>query len=245
MEEQNHKTSSGLPQTLPESLRILVVEDEVAVIEMLEGALSRAGYAVSVARDGQQALHLFRQAPFDLVLLDVMMPRMDGWATLRQLRALSSVPVIMLTGRDADSDQVRGLETGADDYITKPTSVAVIRARVRAALRRGKQPPLPEEPVLTFEHGALVIDQQKGTVAIHGQLVDLTPTEYRLLRYLASNPGQVLPHREVLASVWGPGYYEPEVLKLFVSRLRNKIEPGALKGRFIKTRRGRGYFFEA
>lgn len=207
------------------SERILIVEDDSAVIEMLEGALSGAGYKVTVARDGKRALALLREERFNLVVLDVLMPRMDGWETLRRLREFSTLPVIMLTGLDEDLDQVRALEAGADDYVIKPASVAVIRARVRAALRRAKQPPRPEKSTLSFDDGKLVIDQAKKQVSVGGAPADLTPTEYRLLLNLISNAGQAVPHREVLAAVWGPGYDDPAVLKLFVSRLRSKIEP--------------------
>ena len=223
--------------------QILVVEDDLAVIAVLEATLTNAGYAVSVARDGRQALTMLRKIQFDLVILDVVMPQMDGWKTLRKIREISTVPVLMLTGQAADSDQILGLELGADDYITKPASVAVIRARVRAALRRARQPLRPEEPILNFAEGVLVIDQQSGQVRVAGAAVDLTPTEYKLLIYLVSNAGQTIPHREVLAAVWGPGYDDPEILKLFISRLRAKIEPDPAQPRFIRTKRGRGYYF--
>jgi len=179
-----------------------------------------------------------------MVILDVMMPRMDGWKTLRRIREFSTVPVIMLTGKDADSDQVRGLEDGADDYITKPASVAVIRARVRAALRREKQPVRSNEAKLRFDDDTLVINQHRAEVLVSGNHADLTPTEYRLLMYLISNTGQAIPHREVLAAVWGPGYDDPEVLKIFIFRLRNKLEADPSKPRYIKTKHGRGYYFE-
>jgi two-component system KDP operon response regulator KdpE len=224
---------------------ILVVEDDPAVIQTLTGALRGAGYAVTVARDGAQALAQLQEEQFSLVILDVLMPRMDGWETLRRLRGFSTMPVIMLTGLDSDLDQIRGLEIGADDYVTKPASVAIIRARVRAALRRAKQPSRPAEQTLTFDGGMLVIDQAKGEVTMRGVPADLTPTEYRLLLYLVSNAGQAVPHREVLASVWGPAYDDPEVLKLFISRLRSKIEPDPSQPRYILTQRGRGYYFAA
>ena len=172
------------------------------------------------------------------------MPRLDGCETLRKIRKTSTIPVLILTGRDTDLDQVQGLDLGADDYITKPTSMAVIRARVRAALRRAKQHPVAE-PVLNFDDGALVIDQQRAEVLINGQPVILTPTEFRLLVYLISNSGKAVPHSEVLAAVWGPGYNDPEVLKIFVFRLRNKIEVDSSHPRYIKIKRGHGYYFNA
>ncbi len=224
---------------------ILVVEDDPTVIEILSSALHRAGYAVAVARDGEQALARLRDEPFSLVILDVLMPRMDGWETLRQIREFSTIPVIMLTGLDDELDQVRGLEAGADDYVVKPTSVTVIRARVRATLRRAKQPSRPAEPVLSFDNGNLVVDQARSRVTVCDAPANLTPTEYRLLLYLISNAGQPVPHREILAAVWGPGYDDPEVLKLFISRLRSKIEPDPSQPRYISTRRGHGYYFAA
>jgi two-component system KDP operon response regulator KdpE len=224
---------------------ILVVEDDPTVVEILSGALQHAGYAVTVARDGEQALACLREEPFSLVILDVFMPRMDGWETLRRIREFSIIPVIMLTGLDDDLAQVRGLEAGADDYVVKPTSVAVIRARVRATLRRAKQPSRLAEPVLSFDNGALVIDRAQSRVTVCGAPANLTPTEYRLLLYLVSSAGQPVPHREVLTAVWGPGYDDPEVLKLFISRLRSKVEPDPSQPRYISTRRGRGYYFAA
>ncbi len=225
------------------SERILVVEDELAVIEMLQDSLSYAGYQVAVARDGQQALAMLKESYFNLVILDVVMPRLNGLETLQKIRKTSSIPVLMLTGRDAELDQVQGLELGADDYIIKPSSMAVIRARVRSALRRAKQPPSPTEPKLVFGDGALVIDQKRSEVYSGGQPAFLTPTEYRLLLYLIANAGQIIPHREMLAAVWGPGYEDPEVLKIFIFRLRAKIEPDPSLPHYIKTKRGRGYYF--
>lgn len=227
------------------SEKILVIEDDSAVITMLNGALTSIGYQVDSATNGVDGLERLRSKQYALVLLDVMMPRMDGMETLRQLRQFTTVPVIMLTGRDADTDQIKGLEDGADDYILKPASIAVIRARVRAALRRSKKPARPEPPILSFDQGALVIDQVKAEVMLHGVSVELTPTEYRLLMYLVSNAGHPVDHREVLASVWGHGYETPEVLKLFISRLRTKIEPDPGNARYVLTHRGRGYYFGA
>ncbi len=225
------------------SARILIVEDDRTVVDMLTSALERTGYQVESAQDGRQAVEQFKASNFDLVILDVAMSRMDGWEVLRQLRAFSNVPIIMLTGHDADADQVRGLEGGADDYITKPASIAVIRARVRAALRRDRQPHHTPETELRFSDGELVIHPSSGEVLVRGQPAALTPTEYRLLLYLVSNAGQAQPHREVLAAVWGPEYQDPEVLKLFISRLRKKIEKDPSHPQYIKTRRGFGYYF--
>jgi len=228
----------------PKKEQILIVEDDLAVIQMLQGALRGAGYAVRVARDGKDALRLIQEAPLDLILLDVSMPRMDGWETLGKLRKFSDLPVIMLTGYDTDQDQVRGLEGGADDYITKPASVAVIRARVRAVLRRRKQPPRPAQTILTFDEGALIIDQSKAEVIHNGQPAALTPTEYRLLMVYVSNAGHTIPHEEVLAAVWGPGYEEPELVRMVVMRVRNKIEPDPQNPRYLQIRRGQGYYFD-
>ncbi len=227
------------------SARILIVEDEPAIVKMLSSALERSGYQVKSARDGRSALQQLKNTPFDLIILDIAMPRMDGWEALRRIRAISNVPVIMLTGQDADQDQVRGLETGADDYITKPASIAVIRARVRATLRRDRQPQHLAEEVLHFNNGHLVVHPGSGEVLVNGQPAELTPTEHRLLLYLIANAGQVRPHQEVLAAVWGPDYRDPEVLKLFISRLRKKIESDPAHPHYIKTQRGFGYYFAA
>jgi len=227
------------------SEHILVVEDDMAVIDMLRDSLNHAGYQVAVAQDGRQALEIMKDSHFDLVILDVIMPRLNGWETLRKIRKTSNIPVLMLTGRDTEVDQIQGLELGADDYITKPSSVAVIRARVRAALRRAKHPRSSNGSILSFDNGALVVDHQREEVLIEGQPVILTPTEFRLLIYLISNIGQAIPHSEVLAAVWGPGYDDPEVLKMFIFRLRSKIESNPSRPRYIKTKRGRGYYFDA
>lgn len=223
--------------------RILVVDDAPEMTMFLERILSKEGYEVAVAdnaRDGLRQVHHFRP---DLVLLDVMMPEVDGWHMLQHLREFSDVSVIMLTALSQLDNKIRGLDIGADDYVTKPFEVRELKARIRAALRRAEMLPSSDTHLLRFDDGSLIIDPSSHQVTVRGELVDLTPTEYKLLLYLAYNAGQVLTYDQILESVWGPGYEDsPTNVKVYIRRLRQKIEIDPRNPRYILTQWGAGYF---
>jgi two-component system KDP operon response regulator KdpE len=226
--------------------KILVVDDAIELTRFLEGSLVQDGYQVLVAHTAQEGLRQAYHAQPDLILLDVMMPGMDGWEMLARLREFSDVPVIMLTAIREVDFKVRGLEIGADDYLTKPFEMRELKARVRAILRRAA--PFSGEPssTLTFDHGHLIIAPDSFRVISHGQEIDLTPIEHRLLLYLARNAGRVLSYEQILDNVWGPGYEDSlSNVKVYVRRLRRKIEVEPSDPRYILTQWGVGYFFAA
>ncbi len=223
---------------------ILVVDDEPRMTRFIRMNLELEGYSVIEAQDGIEALEKVRIELPDLVILDVMMPELDGFETLRMLREISNVPVIMLTVRDEEEDKVRGLELGADDYVTKPFSARELASRVRAVLRRTQGPTTPQESVLEIDD-RLSIDFNKREVIVEGEGVHLRPTEFRLLYHLVQNAGWVVPHKTLLSKVWGYEYGEDEIqnLRLYISYLRNKIEPDPSNPRYIFTEIGTGYRF--
>jgi two-component system KDP operon response regulator KdpE len=225
-------------------MKVLVVDDDVRVREALEIgiALQWEDAAVISAGDGEAGLDRFFADEPDLVLLDVNMPRMTGFEVLKAIRQVSDVPVIMLTARGEDVDQVRGLELGADDYVAKPFSHLALMARMRAALRRAELPP-PVQALPDFKAGDLAMHFQSHEVTVAGEQVKLTPVEYKLLYHLVRNTGHLLPQQALLDRVWGGGYdASPEYLKVFVSRLRTKLRrPNGPE--YIETERGRGYRF--
>jgi len=223
---------------------ILVVDDEPRMTRFIRMNLELEGYHVIEARDGIQALDKVRTELPDLVILDVMMPELDGFETLRMLREISNVPVIMLTVRDEEEDKVRGLELGADDYVTKPFSARELASRVKAVLRRAQGPTGPEESILEIDD-RLSIDFNKREVIVEGEHIHLRPTEFRLLYHLVENAGWVVPHETLLSKVWGYEYGEDEIqnLRLYISYLRKKIEPDPSNPRYIFTEIGTGYRF--
>jgi two-component system KDP operon response regulator KdpE len=225
-------------------MKILVVDDDPRLREALEVGLQLQWQdsQVLVANDGEAGLELFFQEEPDVVLLDVSMPRMNGFDVLREIRRVSDVPVIMLTARGEDVDQVRGLELGADDYVPKPFSHLALMARIKAVIRRAEMPP-PVESLPDFTAGDLAIHFQNQEVTLAGEPVKLTPIEYKLLYHLVRNAGHLMPHQALLDRVWGADYDAgPEYLKVFISRLRAKLRrPGGSD--FIETERGRGYRF--
>ena len=226
-----------------EPRRILVVDDEPHLVRAVRMYLELQGYVVFGAQSGEEALEAVREKLPDLVILDVMMPGLDGFQTLRELRRVSHVPVIMLTARGEEDDKVQGLALGADDYVTKPFSQKELLARVQAVLRRAEQPPhIPKTRIEVDED--LSIDFDRGEVWVRGQPVHLTATEYRLLYHLASNPGLLLPSETLLAKVWGYEYRDEEhYVRLYVSYLRQKIEPDPAHPKYILTVPGLGYKF--
>ncbi|MBN1657129.1 MAG: response regulator transcription factor [Anaerolineae bacterium] len=223
---------------------ILVVDDEPHVRKLVQANLESSGYKVLTAQDGQAAVEIVERALPDLVILDLMLPKMDGYAVCRRIREFSAVPVIMLTARSSQVDLVHGFEVGADDYLTKPFSVAELLMRVQAVLRRAKWP----EEIVTrqdFQAGPIAIDFARHDVTVDGEPVKLTPTEYRLLSYLASNPNRVISHRELLRAVWGPEYgEETEYLRVYVRYLRQKLEPDPASPIYLVTQPGAGYMLQ-
>jgi two-component system, OmpR family, response regulator len=224
---------------------ILLVDDEDSVRKVLAFPLEKDGYEVVQAADGEEALARFDERDVDLVVLDIMLPRLDGLEVCKRLRATSTVPIIMLTARDDELDKVIGLELGADDYITKPFSIREFRSRVRALLRRASalQAPVPsgEERI---ERDGLVIDVPRRTVAVRGADVQLTYVEFELLRALAASPGRVFSRRMLLESLWkSADYRDPRTIDVHVRHLREKLEVEPRSPEYILTVRGVGYRF--
>jgi DNA-binding response OmpR family regulator len=220
---------------------ILVVDDEKHIVNLLRAYLEQAGFRVVAAPDGRQALFAARHEKPDLVILDLMMPEMDGWEFTRRFRQESEAPIIMLTARVEDVDKILGLELGADDYVTKPFSPREVVARVRAVLRRSQQTPSPPE---VLRAGDLVLDMETHTVARAGEVIDLTPTEFKLLAALMERPGRVMTRYELLESAQGDAYegYERTV-DVHVKNLRRKLEPDPRDPRYVLTVFGVGYKF--
>lgn len=221
--------------------RVLVVDDEPRYLRLLEANLKTEGYEVTLAQDGLQALEIFSSSLADLVLLDVMMPGLDGFSVCQRIRQFSNVPIIMLTAKGEEQDRVRGLDLGADDYLVKPFSATEVLARVRAVLRRS-QSSKEVSASRFFEHGNLRIDFARAEVWRGAQPVFLSATEYRLLLQFAHNVGQVMSAEDLLASVWGPEYREDkEILWVSIARLRQKLEDDSHSPKHIVTRSGLGY----
>jgi len=226
-------------------MRILVVDDAPDVIESVRLGFTLQWREVEVlgAERGEQGLDLVEQEKPDLVLLDVGLPDIDGYEVLRQIRAFSDVPVLMLTARDDTLDLVKGLELGADDYVTKPFNHLELLARVKAVLRRLDMP-APAARVPSFRSGDLEMDFARQEVRLAGERLDLTPTEYKLLYHLVRNAGYVLTHGTLLAKVWGREYVdEVDYLRVYVRRLRDKLGDDPERPRYIRTERGLGYRF--
>jgi len=223
---------------------IMLVDDEESIQKLLTYPLEREGYTVVQARDGEEALRRFAEQPIDLVVLDVMLPRLDGLEVCRRLRTGSAVPIIMLTARDDEVDKVLGLELGADDYITKPFSIREFRSRIRALLRRAASPHLAGEREEVIERGDLRIDVPRRTVEVRGAPVQLTFIEFEMLVVLAQSPGVVFSRRELLERLrGGADYREPRTIDVHVRHLREKLERDSREPRYILTVRGVGYRF--
>lgn len=224
--------------------KILIVDDDVALLRMVKRALTEADYQVITAANGQEALRQFYDQRPDLVILDVMMSKMDGWETCRSIRQLSNVPIIMLTAQGSDADIMRGLDLGADDYVVKPFSLNVLLARVRAALRRATLP-ASEEEAIAYHDDYLTIDLDKRRVLVNAQPIKLTATEFKLLAYLVRNAGRVLTFTQILENVWGWEYRDSiDYVHVYTSHLRQKLEPEPRNPRYLITEHGVGYVFE-
>ena len=226
-------------------MKILVVDDAPEVVESVRLGFTLQWREVDVigAGEGERALTLVEQESPDLVLLDIGLPDLDGYRVLERLREFSDVPVVMLTARDDTLDKVKGLELGADDYITKPFDHLELLARVKAVLRR-LDLPAPRSRAPSFRAGDLEVDFAAQEARLRGERLDLTPTEYKLLYHLVRNAGRVLPHGTLLAKVWGREYLdEVDYLRVYVRRLRHKLGDDPERPRYIRTERGFGYRF--
>ena len=225
-------------------MRVLVIDDDQALLASLRTGLECRGHEVICARNGVEGLCQANQCAPDVVVLDVIMPRLDGWETCRRIRERSDVPILFLSAGDAEADVVRGLDCGADGYMIKPFGLPELDARLEALVRRGRAnaPGLP--PILRYDDGTLCIDLRANAVYKRGERVSLAPREAKLLGCLVRNAGRVVPHEALLADVWGPGYErEISYLSLYVCYLRQKLEDDPRNPRYIHTRHGIGYCF--
>lgn len=224
---------------------ILIVDDEPRMVDLIRLTLEREGFRVAEASNGYEALEKLRDELPSLILLDVMMPDMDGFETLKEIRAASNVPVIMLTAKGNEGDRVLGLELGADDYVAKPFSHRELVSRIRAVLRRTEAPAPPKlERVVIDEDFSVDFDRRE--VVVRGERVKLRPTEYKLLYHLVSNAGRLMTHESLLTKVWGREYRDDaQLLRLYITYLRQKIEPNPSDPKYILNERGLGYRFAA
>ena len=227
--------------------KVLIVDDDEVLVRLVDQVLTQKGYEVLKASNGQEALRfLFDQRP-DLVILDVVMPRMDGWQALDRIRDVSNIPIVILTGkRRTEEDIVRGLDYGADDYLTKPVGNRELVARVRAALRRAELSSSADaKREITYSDGFLTVDVAERKVIVNGERVKLTPREFRLFALLVENAGRILTHKQVLEKVWGWEYTDDlDYVRIYISHLRQKIEPDSILPRYIITEPGVGYYFQ-
>ena len=231
-----------------EKLKILVVDDEKPIVEILKINLQKDGYIVFEAYDGEDAVSKARTINPDLILLDVMLPKLDGFSVCRKIRETSSVPIIMLTAREEEVDKVLGLELGADDYMTKPFSLRELMARIKANLRRTELPlPDSDSPAEeNLEIGCFTLDFNRYELYKNGQLINLTIREFNLIKYLASQPNKIFSRQKLLESVWDYEYYgDVRTVDVTVRRLREKIEDDPSDPKYIMTKRGVGYYFQA
>jgi len=225
---------------------VLVVDDEEPIAEILRFQLEKAGYEVTVAGDGEEAVRCVQQKSIDLILLDLMLPKKDGFEVCKEVRQFSAVPIIMVTARDAELDKVLGLELGADDYVTKPFSARELLARVKANLRRQVAVPAGDDEanLQEFVYGDLLIDTKMIQVFRSDQEIPLTHREFELLLYMARHPGVVYSREQLLQDVWGYDYFGDErTVDVTIRRLREKLEEDPSNPAYILTRRGAGYLF--
>jgi two-component system KDP operon response regulator KdpE len=229
---------------MDEKGRILIVDDEPQIRRVLRTSLSAQGYNLRTAADGEAALETFGDWPPDLVITDLSMPNMGGLELCRKLRAHSQVPILVLSVRGEEQIKVEALDAGADDYITKPFSIAELLARIRAALRRAQASQTDEASSPILQVGDFVIHLENRTVKIEGRDIHLTPKEYDLLVFLIRHPAKALTHRKLLAAIWGSNYVEqPEYLRVFIGQLRKKIEANPAEPKYILTEPWVGYRF--
>ena len=226
--------------------KILVVDDEKVLVKGIKFNLENEGYQVEVGYDGEEAVEQARTGQFDLIILDLMMPKIDGLQACMKIREFSNVPVIMLTARGEDADKIIGFECGADDYISKPFNILELKARVRALLRRAGQTAQKEKNANRLERGAIAIDVDQRAAWKNGQRVDLTAKEFDLIELFLRNPGRVYSRENLLNLVWGYEYIgEFRTVDVHVRRLREKLEPDPANPEYILTKWGVGYYFSS
>lgn len=229
-----------------EERTVLIIEDDPHIVDILKFNFTKEGYAVLVGMDGQAGLELALSENPDLILLDVMLPKMDGFEVCRRIREKMTTPIIMLTAREEEVDKVLGLELGADDYITKPFSIRELTARVKANLRRMSidMANMPQDPSNTIVSGDLIINIERYEVQKRDKIIDITLREFELLKFLAQQPDKIFSRESLLENVWGYEYYgDVRTVDVTVRRLREKIEDDPSLPRFIVTKRGVGYYF--
>ena len=223
---------------------VLIVDDEKTIRDFVQKNLEVRGFRVVLASHGVEALEIFNSQNIDLVILDIMMPHMDGLETTNRIRQISTVPIIILTALGEEADKVQAFDLGADDYLTKPFGVGELLARVKAVLRRSCWSETTVRPG-NIQYGNISVDLERHEVIVSSDHVELTPTEFNLLVYLMENSGKVLSHRMILQNVWGPEYGEEhEYLRVYIGHLRQKIEADPSNPQYIITKRGVGYCFE-
>jgi len=225
--------------------KVLLIDDDVSILELLGRYLDKVGYEVVTAENGIQGLQqLYHQRP-DIVVLDVMMPRMDGWETCRRIREMTDVPIIMLTVKGEEPDKLKAFRLGVDDYVTKPFSFAELTARIRAVLQRAGRVD-EEDRQLRLQVGGLVLDRKTRVAIRDNETIDLTPTEFLLLSVLMGRAGEVISPEDLVTAVWGPDYVDATgYIRRYVWHLRQKIEPDPANPTYILNERGFGYRFRA
>lgn len=229
---------------LMQNKKILIIDDDPHICRIIEAAITPHGADVTIANAPQEGLRAFYNLQPNLVILDIMMPEIDGWEVCRQIRQLSDVPVIMLTALQEEEDVVRGLNLGAIDYITKPFSIKILLARINAALRQAETQ-VPVSPETTYEDGYLTIDLDRRRVTVEDELVKLSVTEYRLLELLLRNVGRVMTFEEILTEIWGEKHRDnTDYVRVYVWHLRKKIEKNPKNPQYVLTEYGVGYRFE-
>jgi two-component system response regulator RegX3 len=223
--------------------KVLVVEDEQSLREALVFFLEKEGHQVSVAVDGEEAIRVFESSGPEIILLDLMLPKMDGNQVCKQIRQSSNVPIIMLTAKDSEIDKIVGLEIGADDYVTKPYSTRELLARINAVLRRQVEPPITADSVLIA--GELRLDSDRHVVTLNGNPLTLPLKEFELLELLMENVNRVLTRGQIIDRVWGSNYFgDTKTLDVHIKRLRSKVEEDPARPKYIQTVRGLGYKLE-
>ena len=224
--------------------RVLVVDDEKLIVKGIRFSLEQDDYEVDTASDGEEALEKARQNKYDIILLDLMLPKMSGLDVCREIREFSDVPVIMLTAKGEDMDKILGLEYGADDYITKPFNILEVKARIKVILRRASAKKAQEDTGSVIESGELRLDKENRRLSISDREVNLTSKEFELLEFLVSNPGKVYSRANLLELIWGADYPGDErTVDVHVRRLREKIEPNPSEPVYVLTKWGVGYYF--
>ncbi|MEZ4641598.1 MAG: response regulator transcription factor [Chloroflexota bacterium] len=227
-----------------QKIKVLVVDDEQPLRDFVGRNLQKRGFEVYTAANGMEAVAVFQANALDLVIMDLMMPHMDGIEAIGHIRRASMVPIIVLSALEEEHHKVDALNQGADDYLTKPFGVDELLARINAVVRRAKWNKA-SQPSSLLSHADIVVDRERHLVTIRGNPLELTPTEFNLLVYLMENPGRVLSHENILRAIWGAEYrQEAEYLRVYIGRLRQKIEENPSQPRYLLTERGIGYSFE-